>query len=638
MVLVALALPMFFAMVALVVDGSRAFVETRAVQNAADSAALAAARDLKPALDPSCDSACLDAVRASVVATAESYSGQNGVTTSLVPCMQPSQSNCYTWPYNGSNAKVEVRLRKTIDALFGPVVGLAGGFFRPAARAVAGAAGITQPQCVIDGVQRNDLLPDCRIAGEITTEGGGGSFDGAYIYADGDISLTGSAAVQQPVLAGHDLILKAKVMSIARLVAVGLKDPSGAIVESAGGYIGNGPRTTLTADLAQGATTALANASGYPYKPGTIQIDDEWILFGNNNATSFSTLTRGYGGYNASPAVQHAGGTAVEGRVTDLYAPGGCGATPCTSASWVFAKNIYGTVYAFTKPTHDVNDAYAKAAPGPSHPCDPATKVGSPPRFDNDTTLNGNLTPSGDLSSPVDLTPGASYRCTATAPDGSTGEIAWDNSTSGATPKTLTVHGTIFFDGNIAFSQSARYTTGSSGATIYTSRNIDTFTAGDSLCATGTFSGGTWFCDFAHWDPNANLLGLVAHTFGGSTYSNCMAFMGAASGSGYQGAFYMDGYAGPRTKCENGSAEALRVAAAGATIQGLFIVGGDALWSAGSSNPSPSITDLPGDFPGSSETHCYIDGVQRDDLLADGCVLQGETTQQVVDANLSMDE
>jgi Putative Flp pilus-assembly TadE/G-like len=171
LILVALAMPVFLGIALFVVDGSAGFVKKRQMQNAADASALAAARDLTPALDPSCDSTCLASVRANVAATAGIYSAKNGGPGPgpLPQCTQPSDRNCYTWPYNGSNGKVEVRLRTTVATFFTNLFGLAPDFLKAGARAVANATGITTTHCVFTGdppvVNPDQYLPSCVIPG-----------------------------------------------------------------------------------------------------------------------------------------------------------------------------------------------------------------------------------------------------------------------------------------------------------------------------------------------------------------------------------------------------------------------------------------------------------------------------------------
>jgi hypothetical protein len=174
-VLVALALPVFFVIAAVVVDGSLAFVEKRQMQTAADAAALAAAREVTPALT-SCDAICMSTVRDKVAKTTADYSRDNHwpglpAPTPLPACTQPSDTDCYTWPYNGSNGKVEVRLHTVVDGSFAKVAGLAPGFLKPNARAVASATSVAATHCVFNpplpaGVDPDQYLPSCVIPGQ----------------------------------------------------------------------------------------------------------------------------------------------------------------------------------------------------------------------------------------------------------------------------------------------------------------------------------------------------------------------------------------------------------------------------------------------------------------------------------------
>src|SRR5580765_5247134 len=95
LVLVALALPLFFAIVALVVDGSTLMAKRRSIQNAADASALAASQAL-PASGP-CDAAC----QATVKSVIEQYSNMNGGPATLTGgaggrCQVATDTNCYT--------------------------------------------------------------------------------------------------------------------------------------------------------------------------------------------------------------------------------------------------------------------------------------------------------------------------------------------------------------------------------------------------------------------------------------------------------------------------------------------------------------------------------------------------------------
>jgi hypothetical protein len=82
------------------------------------------------------------------------------------------------------------------------------------------------------------------------------------------------------------------------------------------------------------------------------------------------------------------------------------------------------------------------------------------------------------------------------------GEIGWN-----ATTKTLTVSGTLFIDGSAKISNGALNTYNGQG-TLYLS---GTFRATGSLCAASSGSS----CDFAGWNPNADMLMIVANGSGG---------------------------------------------------------------------------------------------------------------------------
>jgi hypothetical protein len=243
-------------------------------------------------------------------------------------------------------------------------------------------------------------------------------------------------------------------------------------------------------------------------------------------------------------------------------------------------------------PTADFASWYENAIPGPSQSC--TTTSGTPPAFDNNYPARDN---SATL---VDLTPASSYICRVgpgasttlssqinsnqstvtvasasgfpttsqfririddevmtvtggygsttwnvsrgaqgtTAASHSSGQtVIWDDATpSGelswnATTKTLTVKGTIFIDGSAKISNSA-LNTYNGQATLYLS---GTFRSTGSLCA--RYSGSS--CDFTSWDPNSELLTIVANGNGGSQvnagdsilFDNNFSFEGALYGT-----------------------------------------------------------------------------------------------------------
>jgi hypothetical protein len=239
-------------------------------------------------------------------------------------------------------------------------------------------------------------------------------------------------------------------------------------------------------------------------------------------------------------------------------------------------------------PAADFVTWYENAIPGPSQTC--TTQSGTPPAFDTNYPSRDN-----SVSSVVDLTPNSSYFCrvgpganttlssalTATATtvtvssasgfpttsfviriddefmtvtagfgtttwtvtrasNGSTatthvasqtvewktpssGEIAWNNTT-----KTLTVSGTIYIDGSARITNSALNSYNGQG-TIYLS---GTFRSTGSVCA--SISG--FNCNFAGWNPDFDMLMIVADGGGGQNDPNVGIFVD--NNFSYQGGLY----------------------------------------------------------------------------------------------------
>lgn len=118
LILVVIAMTMLCGVAALVIDVGRVSVSQGQLQNAADSAALAAAREL-----PSATNASI---------AAKKYAGYNGVL---------SANTTATTPYNGNANRVEVVCKETVDYTFAKVIGLNN--TEVSARAVAEKGGIS---------------------------------------------------------------------------------------------------------------------------------------------------------------------------------------------------------------------------------------------------------------------------------------------------------------------------------------------------------------------------------------------------------------------------------------------------------------------------------------------------------------
>ena len=101
LLIVVLSIVMLCGVAALVVDISQVSVTQGQLQNAADAAALAAAKSLPDA------TGAKDA--------AKQYAGLNGVDTA---------NTTATTPYNGNASKIEVVCKKTVQYTFARVLGL----------------------------------------------------------------------------------------------------------------------------------------------------------------------------------------------------------------------------------------------------------------------------------------------------------------------------------------------------------------------------------------------------------------------------------------------------------------------------------------------------------------------------------
>jgi Tfp pilus assembly protein PilX len=206
---------------------------------------------------------------------------------------------------------------------------------------------------------------------------------------------------------------------------------------------------------------------------------------------------------------------------------GGSSANPCSGdqdvrkvyskmnpPSYVAGVNNNATVLA--APSADFAGWYANSVPGPALNC--STVSGTPPTFDTNY-------PARDNNVVVqNLTPSSSYTCRVGSAGNPAGEISWDAST-----KVLTLRGTIYIDGSAKIDNGAlnQY---NGQAALYLS---GTFYLNGKLC--GISSGSN--CDFNSWDPNSELLVVVANGNGGNgTNPGDSVFL--SNGSQFEGAIF----------------------------------------------------------------------------------------------------
>ena len=231
----------------------------------------------------------------------------------------------------------------------------------------------------------------------------------------------------------------------------------------------------------------------------------------NNSATTTNTASVDYVSvtvyYDPIPtaSVGTSGQSIATARIDGTCTRGSQSAdTPCTSNDNVFATNSTTGAQNLTKPTVDLNYWWANAAPGPKHPC--TTSTGTPPLFDNNagttTGPDDSLTDNGEIAPDT-----YDYTCQVKDSNGNLlGELDWNHTTH-----VLTVHGTIFRDGNFRFDVDGEVVHYQGRAIIYTPGHIE-FDA--QVCSGGS---GTTSCfgypypsaSSSTWDPTQNLLILL---------------------------------------------------------------------------------------------------------------------------------
>ena len=212
-------------------------------------------------------------------------------------------------------------------------------------------------------------------------------------------------------------------------------------------------------------------------------------------------------------------------RINEAHVGGSCRhnggawkAAPCTSAQNVWATTSYGpSTPTINAPTAEWDYWFANAQPGPKSFC---------------TTSSGFSTSAFDSQSPAtatrdysaaefDLTPSSNYTCEYWESGSLRGRLNWNNST-----KTLTVAGTIFFDGSMKLTNGV-VNNYNGQATIYLSGKL-TFEGSTQLC--GSIVSGN--CDFVNWNPNTEMLVFVANGPGESiVLQNSARFQGGLYGT-----------------------------------------------------------------------------------------------------------
>jgi hypothetical protein len=192
--------------------------------------------------------------------------------------------------------------------------------------------------------------------------------------------------------------------------------------------------------------------------------------------------------------------------VSEVHVRNGCSykggqfVAPCGPAQKVWAGISDANPPVLAPPVADFTGWYANSVPGPHQGC--TEQSGTVPVFDNDPYQNNSV------PGVFNLTPSSSdYSCIVRNGTGQVvGELAWDH-----TAKQLTIEGTVYIDGSTTVNYGFQNvpTTYHGQGTIYLGGTF--LMAQTKLCAVATIDS----CDFDTWDPNTNMLVIVANGNGG---------------------------------------------------------------------------------------------------------------------------
>jgi hypothetical protein len=192
--------------------------------------------------------------------------------------------------------------------------------------------------------------------------------------------------------------------------------------------------------------------------------------------------------------------------------------SPTSDRVWATTL-LSSTTTSVERPAADFEGWYENANPGPLHACNP---VSATPSFDTNSSLT---LPNGSLGV-VDITPASSYTCIGKDSYGTTvGEISWD-----APNRMLTLSGAIYIDGSVTIDDNVlmKY---QGHASLYLTGVFRMSQGSTRLCA--AWSGTD--CDFNTWDPNEDMLIIVANGDDGS--GNSVAF---SQGIQFQGGLFAE--------------------------------------------------------------------------------------------------
>ena len=353
-------------------------------------------------------------------------------------------------------------------------------------------AGLNNALATVSNPSANALDPTLLPARTTSYDGGTVTWSGVLSGNTWTVTATGRAANPQ----GGNASESVHTLSVTTVVQSAFTQP---LNNMAWNYI----YSTKTGDP-DGCDETLSNST---------EIDTPMYVHGNLCLQNSASITEGPLVVKGAVYLVNSSHIGSSGSpLNELHVAVGCKAgsnplhLPCRNGSPSAGDNVWASTITSSPPIIDPPVAdfpgWYAATNTINSSADCTTLSGTPPTFDTNGVRDSSVT------TVQNLTPSSSYTCRRVVGATTTAELSWNSST-----RVLTVKGVVFIDGSatVANGNTNRY---NGQASLYLS---GTFVMGNStkLCAVDT--GGD--CTFEGWDPNSEMLVIVAGGQGGSAGS-----------------------------------------------------------------------------------------------------------------------
>ena len=255
------------------------------------------------------------------------------------------------------------------------------------------------------------------------------------------------------------------------------------------------------------------------------------LCVSNSTAITNELHVWGTAAVNSPASVGQKNGNTITYDTAGVHIKNGCGTSSsgpftlaCGDSQRVWANPFDNSPRTLTAPnlTTSAQGWYKSASPGPYFPC--KTSSGTPSNTGNwATAFDGDQGTTPDpshmnrsVTGAFDLTPATAYSCKTTW-----GELSYNPSQTlnNVTLPTLTVHGTVFIDGNARIAPSNKPLIRVVGVgTIYVAGSM--VISGTNVCEAVSGNNCDWSLPGSgHWDVTQNFVAVVAGVVGGGGQS-----------------------------------------------------------------------------------------------------------------------